>query len=317
MHNQSANLNNKGKQMALISKLVELLPDDADILLDEYKNFLEELKTYPKDKKYYVYWLCEPDGTPFYIGKGSGKRAWSHLFQYVKQHINPDKNNKELGIQYLINDLKEYPIVYIAYSKLTEDEALQKEAEQIQYYGRFSHGGILTNVMPGGALTDPKGMAASYGGRLGGRKTKDSNKGIFDPSYDRSAQSKKNWGLGLLDHIDFAAGGAKGGKSTRERNSGIFREDLQEKRSEWAKIGAEALGKSGNRSGCCTKEWWQNPENRNAAKERNSKREIQPCTTWCKFPWWTNKVVNKRSLECPGEGFVLGMTRRKNMKPAT
>lgn len=293
--------------MALISKLVEFLPDDADILIDEYKNFVKQLKTYSKDKKYYVYWLCEPDGTPFYIGKGSGKRAWSHLFQYVKQHTNPDKNNKELGIEFLINDLKEYPIVYIFKSGLTECEALQLENEQIEYYGRISHGGILTNVMPGGALTDPKGMAASYGGKIGGRTTKTLNKGIFESSYDRSAQSKKNWELGLLDHVDFSITSAKGGASCLANASGIFREDLQHLRREWAKLGAAALDEHGTRGGCCTSEWWAVPENReNAIVTSSAAGKIGGKTTGSK-PWWNDGVNNKRSHDCPGPGYVKGM----------
>lgn len=294
--------------MSLLSKLTELLPDDAEIILEEYKSFIHDIKQYPKDKKYYVYWLCEPDGTPFYVGKGNGKRAWSHLLDYAQQRDKSNKNIKELGIDYIVNELKEYPIVHIVKAGLTETEALHLEAEQIEYYGRITHGGILTNIMPGGALTDPKGMASAYGGKLGGRTTKDSNKGIFDPNYDRSAQSKKNWELGLLDHVDFASAGAKGGSSTVANGSGIFREDLQHKRTEWAKIGAEALEKSGNRRGCCTKEWWQNPENRKAAIERTKNRDN---TNQCK-PWWTNGITNVKSNESPGEGFVRGMTHKRN-----
>lgn len=207
----------------------------------------------------------------------------------------------------MINDLKEYPIVFIFKDGLTETEALQLEAEQIEYYGRISQGGILTNIMPGGALTDPKGMAASYGGKIGGRVTKDSNKGIFDPSYDRSAQSKKNWKLGLLDHIDFSAGCSKGGSSTVANKSGMFREDLQHLRTEWAKLGAAALAEQGTRSGCCTSEWWSIPENREKAiATARTAGKVGGKKTGSK-PWWNDGVNNKRSHDCPGPGFVRGM----------
>lgn len=293
--------------MSLISKLTELLPDDADIIIEEYKTFMFNMKQYSEHKKYYVYWLCAPNGVPFYIGKGTGKRAWSHLLEYTKRRGDVNKSNKELGIEHLISDLKEYPIVYIFKDGLTESEALKHEAEQIAYYGRFSQGGILTNIMPGGALTDPKGMASSYGGKIGGRTTKDSNKGIFDPNYDRSAQSKKNWELGLLDHVDFSIVGAKGGASCVANGSGMFREDLQHLRSEWAKLGAASLAEQGTRGGCCTSGWWSIPENRESAiATARLAGKIGGKTTGSK-PWWNDGVKNKRSHECPGPGYVKGM----------
>lgn len=29
------------------------------------------------------------------------------------------------------------------------------------------------------------------------------------------------------------------------------------------------------------------------------------------LPWWTNGIVNKKSVECPGEGFYRGQTRKR------
>ena len=86
--------------------------------------------------KYYVYEYLREDGTPYYIGKGSGFRA------YAKRPYKPNDKSR-------INIIKDC---------LSEDEAFNLEIELISKYGRKDLGtGILKNKTVGGegyALSD-------------------------------------------------------------------------------------------------------------------------------------------------------------------
>ena len=79
---------------------------------------------------FYTYLYLREDGTPFYVGKGSGERA----FQSRKQH-RPPRNPENILIQ-------EFP---------TEEDAFAAEMFLISYYGRKDIGtGILQNRAAGG-----------------------------------------------------------------------------------------------------------------------------------------------------------------------
>jgi hypothetical protein len=80
---------------------------------------------------YYTYAYLREDGTPYYIGKGIGKRAWS------KRHN-----------VHLPTDLSR---IQIMQDGLTNDEAKVLEIELIAKYGRKDLGtGILRNQTDGG-----------------------------------------------------------------------------------------------------------------------------------------------------------------------
>lgn len=95
---------------------------------------------------YYVYALKDPRSSParpFYVGKGTGSRAYDHL-------VTPDRTRKYSRIKEIQN-VGLTPLVSILVDNLSESEALQVEAEFISAFGTEETGGLLTNtVVPTG-----------------------------------------------------------------------------------------------------------------------------------------------------------------------
>jgi hypothetical protein len=117
--------------------------------------------------KYYVYEYLREDGSPYYVGKGSGFRA------YCKRPYRPKDKSR----------------IKIIKDNLTEEEAFDLEKTLIEQYGRQDLGtGILKNKTVGGegySLSDETKQKLSIAGK--GRVPW--NKGL---TSDTDEQVKKN-----------------------------------------------------------------------------------------------------------------------------
>jgi hypothetical protein len=84
-------------------------------------------------QEYYVYQYVREDGTPYYVGKGKGRRAFAdHRWVPVPR----DRNRIQFIAEYL-----------------SEDEAFEIEIATIAHHGRKIDGGILLNLSIGGGGT--------------------------------------------------------------------------------------------------------------------------------------------------------------------
>ena len=91
---------------------------------------------------YYVYCIIDPiKCQPFYIGKGKGNRAFSHLKgkTSAKRVNDKIKSLRAKGVE---------PIVQLLHENLEEKNAYDIETNLIAQYGRkdFDEGGILMNI---------------------------------------------------------------------------------------------------------------------------------------------------------------------------
>lgn len=123
--------------------------------------------------KYYTYAYLREDGTPYYIGKGSGSRAYLQLNHMVK---TPEAER-----------------VLMLKQDLTEEEANRHEIYMIDVLGRKDIGtGILRNLTDGG------------GGVSGYRHTEETKERMRRPNSEEHNLKVKNaikakWDSGHYD----------------------------------------------------------------------------------------------------------------------
>ena len=138
---------------------------------------------------YYVYAYLRKDGTPYYIGKGTGNRAW------VPHRYKSPKNNYYKGIT------TPTPCrIVILENNLTSVGAFALERRMINWYGRKDLGnGILHNKTDGGEGLDnvvrteewKSNISNSHKGKPKSEKHKSNMKNVFREGH-------VPWNKGLL-----------------------------------------------------------------------------------------------------------------------
>jgi len=177
---------------------------------------------------YYVYSLKDPrSGRSFYIGKGTGTRAYDHL-------VRPDETRKGKRIQE-IHTFGQRALVSIILDGLTEDQAMKVEAEFIAGFGTEDSGGILTNtVLPSGlgkkarrSLVVPSGTKEKAQVGLNLLKeavlefAKANPKGIKNSDTASLLGLRSDYGGGAKDYLSYSILGMlmREGKLAREGSS--------------------------------------------------------------------------------------------------
>lgn len=105
-----------------------------------------------EETSYYVYALKDPRSSPartFYIGKGTGTRAYDHL-------VKPDDTPKGMRVKEIASAGYKV-LVSTLVDGVSELQAIKLEAELISSFGTQATGGLLTNtVVPSGDVRTPR-----------------------------------------------------------------------------------------------------------------------------------------------------------------
>ena len=165
------------------------------------------------DTAFYIYALKDPrtnPAKPFYVGKGTGIRAWEHMVKVDNTRKGKRiAEIREQGFEVIVSKLAD---------ELTEMQALKLEAELIAAFGTEATGGILTNsVQPSGICRSVRDdvvvpVGARDKAQLGLRMLKDAllelaqanQKGVTNSEVVRALGLQSDYAGGSKDYLSWS-----------------------------------------------------------------------------------------------------------------
>ena len=116
-------------------------------------------------RQFYTYCYLDSNNLPYYIGKGTGRRAY-----HVHDNVSiPPKDR-----------------ILILKNNLTEEEAFNHEMYMIFLFGKKSEGGILENINDGGKYNTPPSWIGKKHTEESKKKISKSVSGKNHPFYGKS-----------------------------------------------------------------------------------------------------------------------------------
>lgn len=209
----------------------------------------EEIYTpIPGEFYVYIYWNPLkvspefPNGTPFYVGKGKGRRAFKHL-QPHQHATNPHKYRT-------INKLLTagvHPIITVAWNGESELYAYRVEKLIIGMWG-FSHaGGLLTNLKSGGdgGRPSPEMIEKMRLANIGRKHTQQTRKRMSDahkgkqtgkdnPMYGRSGDKNPMFGKQRPEYIGKAVAESNRRRTGWKQSYAVKAKISEAKKRYWA-----------------------------------------------------------------------------------
>ena len=245
---------------------------------------------------FYTYAYLREDGTPYYIGKGTGNRIYSS-----KRKVKFPKDEKRILF------LKQ---------NLTEEEAFKHEIYMISVFGRKDNGtGILRNLTDGG-----EGVSGVVVGEKTRKKLREARRNrifsqetrrkISEAGKNRSKETRKKLSESSKDNTN-ALGATRSEETRRKISESRKGKKLSEETK--LKISNSLTGNipwnKGKKDKPHSEERKRKISESLKGKKNSEEHNIKISQSKKGKKWWNNGLEIKMSIECPGENWVLGRGR--------
>ena len=240
---------------------------------------------------YYTYAYLREDKTPYYIGKGTGKRIYSTN----RKGLKPPKDKSR--------------IIYLK-QNLTEEEAFRHEIYMIDVFGRKDLGtGILHNRTDGG-----DGTSGSLRSDESRRKKSEAHKGENHHMYGKthSEETRRKISEGnknkiLTEETKKRMSDAHKGKTRSEEHRRNLSDALKNPSEETRRKKSEAQKgeKNHNYGKTASEESRKKMSEAHKNPSEETRRKLSEASKGRK--WWNDGCGNcKMMIECPGDGWKPG-----------